>query len=124
MDQPPPFFIPGVAADDLEKTYDAMARVAGGPAPALGRRVYSIAFQHDGVRWIARVGEQLSGVETVTKRVKGKRIEREKHHSDGATVLAIFPGIPWIVWTNGVRTRWENPFMAGEPLGVVLFSKG
>lgn len=122
MTQPPKFFIPGVTDIELEEVYAMMAKVAGGPAPEPGRRIYAITFQHDRVRWIARVGEQLSGIETVVKTAKRKRTERTMHHSDGATVTAIFPGHPWIVWTNSVRTQWVNPFMAGEPTSVTYFA--
>lgn len=46
--------------------------------------------------------------------------------SDSAQVLAIFPGNPYLVVTNyritdGVRSAWENPFMAGRPTSVTFF---
>lgn len=47
---------------------------------------------------------------------------------DSASVLAIFPGNPYIVVTDAGRTggllsRWVNPFMAGKPRSVAYFSE-
>ena len=47
-------------------------------------------------------------------------------HSDFATVLAIFPGVPYRVVIDAPpfgnsRSTWVNPFMAGEPKRTTLF---
>lgn len=123
IERPPTFFIPGFPEDQHEAIYHEMARA--GNTAATDERVYSIRFSHDGIMWTATVGERLKGTKTVAK--KGR--ETVQQHSDDATVLAIFPGNPYIVATSrhpfGTdRSLWENPFMAGEPRSVTLFRKG
>ena len=92
------------------------------------KRVYSITFVHNGERWTATVGESLRGKGFRTSRSRGMRIEREYPVSDPAIVMAIFPGIPYMVVTNHrmrgqrVGSAWENPFFAGEPESVTYFS--
>jgi hypothetical protein len=58
--------------------------------------------------------------------VRGKPVYLETPVSDPATVLAIFPGDPFLVVTDkgvaGVRSEWENPFMAGMPSSVARFA--
>ncbi len=122
MDKPPLFFIPGAAPDECERVYSALASACGAAVAPEGRRVFSIVFGDKGVHWTARVGEQLTGTEVVVKRVRGKRVDQIRQHSDSATVRAIFPGNPYIVWTDGNHTRWVNPFLAGIPTSVALFS--
>ena len=88
----------------------------------MDERLYSISFRHDGEDWIATVGEQLRGTKTLVKRVKGKKIEGVVPLSDGATVVAIFPGTPYRVWLDGSPSAWTNPFYAGNPTVVVRFA--
>jgi len=96
-------------------------------APELSQRVYSIAYTHNGEEWVATVGQQLRGVQRRKVRSGGTSVERECPVADPATVLAIFPGSPYIVVTNhriaaNVVSKWENPFMAGQPKSVTRFS--
>lgn len=124
----PPFFVPAATTDNQESVYAEFARWCSRPVPSLERRIYSIAFVHDGEEWTATVGETLRGKRFRTTHSRGMKIEREQPVSDPAIVLAIFPGIPYIVVTNhriggrNVGSRWENPFFAGEPDSVTLFS--
>ena len=128
---PRPFFIPDVAPGKQEELYARFAAWCGcSPVPEMSERIYSIEFGHNGVVWTATVGERLRGIETVTKRSKGKKIERKIEKHDEAVVCAIFPRSPCFrVVTNhrlqkGTRSFWENPFMAGEPREVTYFSGG
>jgi hypothetical protein len=72
------FFLPQASDDEqAERLYDALAEFAGcEPAPP-GRRVHSIAFTHDGARWVAEVGAELSGRRTTQQLRRGELIERE-----------------------------------------------
>jgi hypothetical protein len=95
----------------------------------MGERVYSITFDHNGEEWTATVGKILKGLSRKTIRVKGEYQTRERveHLSDPALVLAIFPGVPYVVITNhklaslSVGSEWENPFFA-RPRVVARFS--
>lgn len=128
MAEAPPFFVPAATTDNQESVYAEFARWCGRPVPSPERRIYSITFVHDGEEWTATVGEALRGKRFRTTRSRGMKIEREQPVSDPAIVLAIFPGIPYIVVTNhriggrNVGSRWENPFFAGEPDSVTFFS--
>jgi len=47
--------------------------------------------------------------------------------SDPATVQAIFPGVPWLVVTDGGPaqgggSKWANPLMVGQPERVEYFA--
>lgn len=118
----PTFFLPGAKPGSEEETYAELARVCRASVPEPDKRIYSIEYAHDGVEWTATVGETLQGVERRTVRRKGQRTERTTSHGDSATVRAIFTGIPYMVVTDGYRTRWANPFLAGEPRRVTYFS--
>lgn len=118
---PPPFFIPFVEPEDMEEAYAELARAARcAPLPP-GERIYSITFTNRGETWTATVGKQLTGEKIIRKSGRGGATEHIQHLSDRATVLAIFPGIPWMVWRDAVPSAWENPFMAGEPKSVRRF---
>lgn len=117
------FHIPGRTPDEQEAIYMKMAEQVRLPVPLHGQRISSIIFQHNGDIWTATVGQQLHG-----RRTSGRRgHEREVPLSDPATVLAIFPGNPYFVFTDkgpylgNARSMWENPFMAGQPLHIDCF---
>lgn len=123
----PQFFVPATSAQNIDSVYAEFARMCSCAVPHPDRRIYSIIFSHDGERWTATVGETLSGVRTETKRQKGSVVERLQRLSDPAVVLAIFPGVPYMVVTNhgiagNVGSRWTNPFLAGQPQSVEYFS--
>lgn len=121
----PPFFVPSPPAksDSQEEAFADLAKMANRAVPE--RRIYSINV-HDGEEWTATVGERLRGVRRLTTRVRGKKKEVTSALSDDAIVMAIFPGDPYkVVTTHRISTqysKWENPFMAGEPKSVTYFS--
>jgi hypothetical protein len=127
MSEAPTFFVPAATSENEESVYASFAEMANSPVPSRNERIFSITFLHDGIEWTATVGERLHGVEKKYTRSKGKKIERTKRVSDPALVLAIFRGSPYIVVTNheiggNVGSGWVNPFMAGKPKSVTLFS--
>ncbi len=120
------FFLPRATDDEqAERLYDALAEFAGcAPAPP-GSRVRSVAFDSDGVRWVAEVGEPLRGVRTTRQLRRGDLVERTEDLSASARVLAIYPGASFVVVTDaqpitGEPSEWANPF-AVPPEEVVLF---
>lgn len=129
MAEAPQFFVPAATPDNQESVYADFARWCGCPVPSLERRIYSITYVHDGEEWTATVGESLRGRRFRTTRSRGVKVEREQPVSDPAIVLAIFPGVPYMVVTNhriggrNVGSAWENPFLAGQPKSVTYFSK-
>jgi hypothetical protein len=127
MKQTPAFFLPVATPETQEEMYADLAKWCHRSVPNIDKRIYSITYFHDGEEWTATVGESLRGVRRRTTRSQGKKIERTQPVSDPATVLAIFPGIPFMVVTNhgiedNVRSAWVNPFMAGQPNAVSYFS--
>ena len=120
------FFFPRASDDEqAERLYEALAEFAGAePAPG-GRRVHAIVFPHDGARWFARVGEQLSGRRTTQQLRRGELIERTEQLSSSSRVLAIYPGESFVVVTDaqpitGAPSEWANPFTA-RPEEVTWF---
>jgi hypothetical protein len=118
----PSFFIPHATAENQEGVYTEFAKMCNREPRPLGERIYSIDFTHDGVECTATVGEQLRGTRTMTTRGR----ERTTQLSDPATILAIFPGDPYLVVTDAaplgkVQSKWVNPFLAGRPKRVVRF---
>jgi hypothetical protein len=120
------FFLPRASDDEqAERLYDALAEFAGcEPAPP-GQRVQSIAFTHDGARWVAEVGEELSGQRTTQQLRRGELIERTEALASASRVLAVYPGTPFVVVTDaqpitGTPSEWANPFSA-EPDQVTWF---
>lgn len=112
------FFLPRASDDEqAERLYDALAEFSGcEPAPP-GQRVHSIAFHQDGARWVAEVGEQLSGRRTTQQLRRGELIERTEELSSPTRVLAVYPGTPFVVVTDaqpitGTPSEWANPFTA------------
>jgi hypothetical protein len=123
------FFLPRASdAEQAERLYDALAEFAGcEPAPA-GRRVHAIVFPHDGARWVAEVGEELTGRRTTQQLRRGELIERTEHLSSSSRVLAVYPGTPFVVVTDaqpitGTPSEWANPFHA-QPDQVTYFDAG
>jgi len=123
------FFLPRASdAEQAERLYDALAEFAGcEPAPA-DRRVHAIAFPHDGARWVAEVGEELTGRRTTQQLRRGELIERTEHLSSSSRVLAVYPGTPFVVVTDaqpitGTPSEWANPFHA-QPDEVTYFDAG
>jgi hypothetical protein len=126
MPETPAFFVPAATDENKESVYTDFAKWCGVPVPPLEKRVYSIVFSHDGEIWNATVGETMRGTRSSSRKVKGHAVEHTIHVSDPALVLAIFPGSPFMVVTNhrivgNVGSRWENPFLAGEPRSVTRF---
>jgi hypothetical protein len=124
---PPAFFIPEISAEKQEQIYAELAAWCSCKPLAPEERIYSIGFVHDGEVWTATVGKRLSG-RRIKRRKRGVEwIELTTPLSDGAMVVAIFAGAPYMVVTNArpfsrVTTAWENPFMAGEPSSITRFS--
>jgi hypothetical protein len=123
------FFLPGVLANKQEEAYSALAKLAGRPTPSADSRIYSITYRHDGGEWTATVGEKLRGHTVADPRARAKKRRTEKPLGDSAVVVAIFPGVPFLVFTDsghgaGSRSAWENPFMAGQPTSVTYFAHG
>ncbi|MGR7027062.1 hypothetical protein [Geodermatophilus sp. URMC 62] len=120
------FFLPRASDDEqAERLYEALAEFAGcEPAPP-PRRVRSIAFDQDGARWVAEVGEELRGQRTTRQLRRGELLERTETLTSAARVLAVYPGTPFVVVTDaapitGTPSEWANPFTA-TPGDVVLF---
>lgn len=123
----PKFFVPAATADNVESVYANFAEWCHRGVPKLENRIYSITFVHDGEEWTATVGEALSGKTLSNPRSRSKAPFYPRTLSDPAIVLAIFPGVPYTVVTNhriagSVGSAWENPFFAGQPKSVTLFS--
>jgi hypothetical protein len=121
------FFLPRASDDEqAERLYEALAEFAGcEPAPP-GRRVRSIAFTQDGARWVAEVGEELTGLRTTQQLRRGELIERTEQLSSTTRVLAVYPGTPYVVVTEaqpitGTPSEWSNPFQV-QPDQVSYFT--
>lgn len=124
MTEAPKFFVPaGADPDKYEEVFEALAGLHGfKPTPA-DRRIYSISFVHDGEEWTATVGERLRGVRLPNRRSRSKKPYYPQPLSDQAVVMAIFPGDPHKVLTDGARgSKWANPFMA-RAQSVKYFAK-
>jgi hypothetical protein len=117
-----PFFVPNSPGGDHELAYKALAAFAGTSAAPPGERIYSITFISNGETWTATVGQQLKGTGTITKGRGRQRTVREVPLHNGATVLAIFAGHPFLVCHDGASRTWANPFLAGQPRAVVYFA--
>ena len=119
------FFVPNAHPGKDEDLYASLAKMAGRSPLPPGERIQSISWSHNGEEWVATVGEQLRGTKTQMRTRQKKRVEVTERLKDPATVLAIFPGSPYMVVTNlgldAVRSHWANPFMAGQPNSVRLF---
>ena len=126
MTETPQFFIPEVHHDLWEDRLRSLASLAMRAVPEPSERIYSITFMHGSEKWTATVGQQLQGIRETTVK-PGKNRKPPQHLTDDAIVLAIFHGSPFVVITNKdmdgtrIRSAWENPFLAGQPLTRVKF---
>lgn len=118
----PAFFSPKAEPDIFEAAYSEMANLCHCAVPALGERVYSITFSSKGETWTATVGEELRGTRLVTRGRGRTKREFQVPLANAATVIAIFPGVPYHVWHDGASRVWANPFLAGDILSVTRFS--
>jgi hypothetical protein len=123
----PAFFLPRAAdPDQAERLYEALAEFAGcEPAPR-PERIASIVFEHDGARWVAAVGEELTGTRTTRQMRRGELLEHTVELTSPTRVLAIYPGTPVTVVTDaapitGAQSEWANPFTA-TPSETTKFS--
>ncbi|WP_225235602.1 hypothetical protein [Klenkia terrae] len=112
----PAFFLPRAAdPDQAERLYEALAEFAAvEPAPP-GRRVAAVTFELDGARWVAAVGEELTGTRTTSRMRRGELLELTEELTSPTRVLAIYPGPPCTVVTDaapitGATSDWANPF--------------
>lgn len=119
MPQLPAFFLPFLQSDFQESAYAHLARKCNRPVPAAGARIFSVSFELNGFIWIARVGECLKGNRPGQMRhgTRGRRSE------DPAMVVAIFPGAPYCVVTDGAPGRGSHfdDIFSVTPLAVELF---
>lgn len=122
MNQVPAFFLPGSTLETEEEIYAKLAKACQAIVPPADQRIYSIRFTHDGIEWIATVGEPTTGTSRRTMRRKAGSFEVVNSHSDPARVRAVFAGNPYMVVLEPVRSRWVNPFMAGIPHTIAYFS--
>jgi hypothetical protein len=130
MTDVPSFFVPHFEPDKQESAYAELALSFKAALPATDKRIYSIAFRHDGEDWLATVGQQLKGMRIDTVRRRGKTVERRHRLSDSATVVAIFAGGPFLVVTNhllagdgpNVGSKWANPIRVGNPQSITYFA--
>ena len=122
------FEIPGYAPDQYEDVLIAYAQICSEfmgrrvqvPAPSELRR--SITFQEeDGSEWTAAVGQTLRGEKTERRQVSGRMKDVTASLSNSATVMAIFPGDPALVITDGRGKPWSNPFEARSISASVTF---
>jgi hypothetical protein len=118
----PQFFLPDISPEKFDEALADFAKFAGTGVPALDQRIYSVVFTSNGEEWTATVGEQLRGVKTTTQgRGRDKR-ERQAAVYNESTVLAIFPGEPYLVVHNSASRAWNNPISAGGIRKVVPFA--
>lgn len=127
LNEGPQFFVPAATLDNEESVYADFAKWCSRPVPERENRIYSITYIHDGEEWTATVGETLSGKTLANPRLRSKATFYPRLLSDPAIVLAIFPGVPYMVVTNhrivgSVGSVWENPFLAGQSKRIILFS--
>ena len=115
----PAFFLPRCSHESQEDVYARIAERCDREVPPIGRRIYSISFERDGIVWTVTVGEHLRGRKSM--KVRGKETV-EWNIGDPALVLAIFPRVPYCVVTSSMgKSRFGQIFYA-TPRGVELFS--
>jgi hypothetical protein len=99
-----------------------MAKGSECDVPPIGKRVFSISFEHGGIVWIATVGRNLRGRKPVL--IKHKETGRWRDIRDTALVLAIFPGEPYCVVTYpGSNSHFRGMRIYAIPTGVGLFAE-
>jgi hypothetical protein len=120
----PVFFLRHELPELQEVSYARIAQKCEQIVPPLGERVYSISFDSDGTLWVATVGKHLRGRKPVLVRRK-RSGEWGPWFDDAASVLAIFPGVPCCVVTDGgyssTGSHFGNPFYA-TAIGTEFFS--
>jgi hypothetical protein len=117
----PRFFLPYLSPESEEASFAHLAKQCERAIPAPGAGVYSISFERGGTTWIATVGEQLRGRKPI--RVKRNETGQWRHIRDTASVLAIFPGEPYIVVTHpGSNSHFRGTRVYATSTGVELFS--
>ena len=115
----PAFFIPHCPPETQEARYAHIAKSCHREVPLIGRRIYSISFEHNGIVWTATVGEHLRGRKSVKVGDKGTV---EWNIGDPALILAIFPRVPFCVVTYSNGKSHFGPIFYVTPRGVELFS--
>jgi hypothetical protein len=113
------FFIPQCPPEIEEAVYAHIAESCVREVPPIGRRIYSISFEHDGIVWTATVGEHMRGRKRVI--VRGKETV-EWNIGDPALILAIFPRVPYCVVTSSMGKSHFGQIFYATPSGVELFS--
>ena len=88
-------------------------------------RSFRVPYFEEAARWVASVGEELSGRRTTRLLRRGELIEHTETLSSSSRVLAVYPGTPFVVVTDaqpitGTPSEWANPFTA-RPDEVTLF---
>lgn len=100
----PAFFLPQCPPESEERVYAHIARSCDRDVPPIGRRIYSISFEHDGIVWTATVGEHLRGRKSV--KVGGKETV-EWHIGD-----------PWLLLISAyvlfALALWGSGFLASH----------
>lgn len=119
------FFVSGVAEGDAEQEYHRLAEVVGADASTPGRRVRQVFFKIGRESWVATVGRSPEGTRPEHRRVKGKLTTTTDKLADDSTVLAIYPGDPFVVVTDAApvgtaESRWPSPVRA-KPSRIVYF---
>jgi hypothetical protein len=120
------FFIPGTGNErDPEVLYSTLAAAAGCEPLPRNQRIYSIEFTHDGIDYLARVGERRHGTEWHKTRL-GRPDDRRRPRrlpDSGGIVQAIFAGTPYVLWEvpGDWPSDWENPSLIGTPRSVTYF---
>jgi len=117
--------MPGGAADGYERACVALAAVSTHEPSPLGEGIEEIRFARDGVAWVAKGGDLLSGGPTRKHRRRGPPAQGINSVRDPATVRAIFAPVshlvfapfPYLVVTDApplgdARSRFGNPFLA------------
>jgi hypothetical protein len=115
----PAFFLPRCSHESQEDVYARIAERCGREVLPIGRRIYSISFERDGIVWTATVGEHLRGRKSM--KVRGKETV-EWNIGDPALILAIFPSVPFCVVTLSNGKSYFRPIFHATPRGVELFS--
>lgn len=67
------FFLPGFSEEEMEGAYAAIAALCGVDVPPLGKRVHSIRIRHDGIDYVATVGQAREA--TDWRRKRGGRVD-------------------------------------------------
>lgn len=121
------FFVSYVDEGHDEDAYETLTRLCGRQPAPRDRRIESIVFEHNAEEWTATVGEELRGTEVTKRRRKAGIVDVMERSSDRASVVAIFAGDPYLVFTNkniyGIRSIWESLFMVGQPRTISYFDK-